>query len=92
MIFQFAGDFFIDSTHHVGFHLNPFTDLLCIHGYHPTLYTVEPPLSGHLLLLRLELSIPYYNPHIRPQPGPDLPYQAPTLTISGPMYIKLGFR
>ena len=22
MIFQFAGDFLIDSTHHVGFHLN----------------------------------------------------------------------
>ena len=21
----------------------------CIHGYHPTLYTLEPPLSGHLL-------------------------------------------
>ena len=31
---------------HVGFPLRPFTDLLCIHGYHPTLYTVEPPLSG----------------------------------------------
>ena len=24
---------------HVGFPLRPFTDLLCIHGYHPTLYT-----------------------------------------------------
>ena len=35
-----------DSTHHVGFPLSPFTDFfLCIHGYHPTLYTVEPPSS-----------------------------------------------
>ena len=33
MIFQFAGDFFIDRNHHVGFHLSPFTDILCIHGY-----------------------------------------------------------
>ena len=40
------GGFFHD---HVGFPLLPFTDLLCIHGYHPTLYTVKPPLSGHLL-------------------------------------------
>ena len=31
---------------HVGFPLRPFTDLLCIHYYHPTLYTVKPPLSG----------------------------------------------
>ena len=38
-----------DSTHHVGFPLSPFPDLLCIHGYHSTLYTVEPLLSGHLL-------------------------------------------
>ena len=45
MIFQFAGDFFSDSTHHVGFPLSPFTDLLCINGYHPTLYTVEPELE-----------------------------------------------
>ena len=43
MIFQFAGDFF--PSHHVGFPLSPFTDLLCIHGYHPTLYTVEPELE-----------------------------------------------
>ena len=43
MIFQFAGDFF--PSHHVGFHLSPFTDLLCIHGYHSTLYTVEPELE-----------------------------------------------
>ena len=49
MIFQIAEEFFRDITHHVGFPLRPFTDLLCIHGYHPTLYTVEPPLSGHLL-------------------------------------------
>ena len=49
MIFQIAEDFFSDSTHHVGFPLSPFTNSLCIHGYHPTLYTVEPPLSGHLL-------------------------------------------
>ena len=41
--------FAILYTHHVGFPLRPFTDLLCIHGYHPTLYTAEPPLSGHLL-------------------------------------------
>ena len=34
---------------HVGFPLSPFTDLLCIHGSHPTLYTVKPPLSGQLL-------------------------------------------
>ena len=26
MIFQFAGDFFSDSTHHVGFPLSPFTN------------------------------------------------------------------
>ena len=45
MNFQFAGDFFSDSTHHVGFPLSPFTDLLCIHGYHSTLYTVEPELE-----------------------------------------------
>ena len=43
MIFQIAEEFFRDITHHVGFPLRPFTDLLCIHGYHPTLYTVEPP-------------------------------------------------
>ena len=49
MIFQFAGDFFSDSTHHVEFPFSPFTDLLCIHGYHPTLYTAEPLFSGHLL-------------------------------------------
>ena len=49
VVFQFAGDFFGDGTHHVGFPLSPFTDLLCIHGYHPTLYTVVPLLSGHLL-------------------------------------------
>ena len=29
MIFQFAGDFFSDSTHHIGFHLSTFT-YLCI--------------------------------------------------------------
>ena len=29
MIFQFAGDFFSDSTHHIGFHLSTVTDL-CI--------------------------------------------------------------
>ena len=34
---------------HVGFPLRHFTDLLCIHGYHPTLYIIKPPLSGHLL-------------------------------------------
>ena len=44
MIFQFTGDLFSDSTHHVGFPLSPFTDLLCIHGY-STLYTVEPELE-----------------------------------------------
>ena len=49
MIFQIAEEFFRDSTNHVGFPLRPLIDLLCIHGYHPTLYTVEPPLSGHLL-------------------------------------------
>ena len=49
MIFQIAEDFFRDFTHHVGFPLRPFTDLLRIHDYHPTLYTVKPPLSGHLL-------------------------------------------
>ena len=51
MTFQIAKDFYSDSTHHVGFPLNPFTDLLYIHGYHLTLYTctVESPLSGHLL-------------------------------------------
>ena len=27
MIFQFAGDFFCDRTHHIGFHLSTFTDL-----------------------------------------------------------------
>ena len=45
MIFQLAGDFFSDSTHHVGFPLSPFTDLLCIHGYHSNPYTVEPELK-----------------------------------------------
>ena len=49
MIFQIAEDFYSDITHHVGFPLRPFNNLLCIHGYHPTLYTAEPPLSGHLL-------------------------------------------
>ena len=49
MIFQIAEDFYSDSTHRVGFPFRPFTDLLCIHGYHPTLFTVKPPLSGHLL-------------------------------------------
>ena len=49
MIFQIAEESFGDITRHVRFPL-PFTDFLCmIHGYHPTLYTVEPPLSGHLL-------------------------------------------
>ena len=43
VIFQFAGDFF--PSHHVAFPLSPFTDLLCIHGYHSTLYTVEPELE-----------------------------------------------
>ena len=32
-----------------------------------------------LFLLRLERSTPYYNSHIRPQPSPDLPYQAPCI-------------
>ena len=49
MIFQIAEEFFRDITHHVGFPLSPFTDLLCIHGYHPTLYTVKLSLSGHIL-------------------------------------------
>ena len=39
-----------------------------------------------ILLLRLERSIPYYTPHIRPQPGPDLPYQAPTYHIRPHVY------
>ena len=43
MIFQFAGDFC--PSHHVGFPLSPFTDLLCIHSYYCTLYTVEPELE-----------------------------------------------
>ena len=43
VIFEFAGDFF--PSHHVAFPLSPFTDLLCIHGYHSTLYTVEPELE-----------------------------------------------
>ena len=39
MILQIAeGPVFHD---HLGFPLRPFTDLLCIHHYHPTLYTVE---------------------------------------------------
>ena len=33
------GTFSAIGTHHEGFHLSPFTDLLCIHGYHPTLYS-----------------------------------------------------
>ena len=49
MIFQIAEEFFRDSTHYVGFPLCPFTNLLRIHGYHPTLYIIKPPLSGHLL-------------------------------------------
>ena len=49
MIFQIAENFFSEITRHAGFPLSHFTDLLRIHGYHPTLYTVEPPLSGHLL-------------------------------------------
>ena len=40
MILQMAEDFFSNSTHRVGFSLRPFTNLLRIHGYHPTLYTV----------------------------------------------------
>ena len=55
MIFQIAEDFFSDSIHHVGFPLSPFINLSCIHGYHPTPYTVEPPLSGHLLSLAVIL-------------------------------------
>ena len=46
MIFQIAeGSVFHD---HLGFPLRPFTDLLhvCMHYYHPTLYTVKPLLSG----------------------------------------------
>ena len=43
MTFQFAGDFF--HSHHVRFPPSPFTDLFCIHGYHSTLYTVEPELE-----------------------------------------------
>ena len=38
------------------------------------------------ILLRLERSIPYYTPHIRPQPGPDQPYQAPTYHIRPHVY------
>ena len=49
MIFQIAEEFFRYSTHHVGFPLSPFTNLLRVHGYHPTLYIIKPPLSGHLL-------------------------------------------
>ena len=41
LIFQIADDFNSDSTHHVGFPLGPVTDLLCIHGYHPTLYIIN---------------------------------------------------
>ena len=37
------GTYSSDITLQVGFPLRPFTDLSCIHGYHPTLYTVEPP-------------------------------------------------
>ena len=47
--FSSQGTFSAIVTHHVRFPLSPFPDLLCIHGYHPTLYTVEPLLSGHLL-------------------------------------------
>ena len=47
MIFRIAEESVFHN--HVGFPLRPFTDLLRIHDYHPTLYTVEPPLSGHLL-------------------------------------------
>ena len=43
MNFQFTGDFF--QSHHVRFPLSPFTDVLCMHGYHSTLYTVEPELE-----------------------------------------------
>ena len=49
--FRSQGSFFSDSSHHVGLPLSSFTDLLCIHGYHPTLYTVEPPLRLHSLCL-----------------------------------------
>ena len=38
------------------------------------------------ILLRLERSIPYYTPHIRPQPSPNLPYQAPTYHIRPHVY------
>ena len=41
-LLQITEDFFSDNTHHVRFPLRPFTDLLYIHGYHPTLYTVKP--------------------------------------------------
>ena len=54
MIFQFAGDVF--PSHHVGFPLSPFTDLLCIHGYHSTLYKVEPELElvlQNMILFRI---------------------------------------
>ena len=49
--FRSQGSFFSYSTHHVGFPLLPFTDLLCIGGYHPTLYTVKPPLRLHSLCI-----------------------------------------
>ena len=46
MILQFVGDFF--PSHHVGFPLSPFTDLLCIRGYHSTLNTQSGGLMQSL--------------------------------------------
>ena len=48
--------------------------------------TVKQLFDQKNLLLRLERSIPYYTPHIRPQPGPDQLYQAPTYHIRPHVY------
>ena len=57
------GTFSAIGTHHVGFHLSPFTDLLCIHGYHATLYSCtfmkRPPISKQpSFIKRLVIKVP----------------------------------
>ena len=55
-------------------------------------FVADLPFCGFMnggrqnFLPRLERSIPYYTPHIRPQQGPDLPYQAPTYHIRPHVY------
>ena len=52
MIFQFAGDFFSDRTHHIGFHLSTFTDL-CIGQIEAS---TSPPRAFDFLKIIVQIS------------------------------------